>query len=489
MAGSATITGKQHYTLGIGHPKSEPLQESPPAVLITNSSNVIAGVSNYAPTADQVTIQSLFGDVTSKVIAKQDANNWYMAAPKSGGRSTGLIYVIGKGKALGDSGASSVGGAGDAQYSLFRVVQVIESIIALGCHHTPSGTSGTWTGPTQWTVPGSASGFGLGAWNAIKYYDSTVQNSYNEYSITVGDSGKFSVGFLVGSGRATGVKVTLDTVDIDTFSTVASSTAFWSKEYTASPGTHTVRVTKTDAGAGPLQIIGCNCYYADRFPVGNSIDAMGYARTANRYKFTSTGAIEYAMQGAGTGKFAGSFHGGETAVSQVVSVDGADVTASANGTVLAGLDIKFVQDTLVDTTVGTVSIQSTTQFRQAGGHSFYASADFGTTPLSFMYTHMDVLELGFSALAYPLTIDFTGYANNSEVPIGATEITIMRNPTTGQQAATWSRQQVLDYNKYSGARVWCSAGNYFKPYNGPVVDYSAGTTLGKLGWSSMHAYF
>lgn len=33
MAGSASITGRQHYILGIGHPVAEPIGETPPGVV------------------------------------------------------------------------------------------------------------------------------------------------------------------------------------------------------------------------------------------------------------------------------------------------------------------------------------------------------------------------------------------------------------------------------------------------------------------------
>jgi hypothetical protein len=36
MAGSATITGKQNYVMGIGHPASEPLTEGSPAIWNTD---------------------------------------------------------------------------------------------------------------------------------------------------------------------------------------------------------------------------------------------------------------------------------------------------------------------------------------------------------------------------------------------------------------------------------------------------------------------
>lgn len=33
MAGAATITGKQHYVLAIGHPVAEPINETPPMAI------------------------------------------------------------------------------------------------------------------------------------------------------------------------------------------------------------------------------------------------------------------------------------------------------------------------------------------------------------------------------------------------------------------------------------------------------------------------
>ena len=44
MAGSATITGKQYYVAGIGHPISEPTGESPPAMLVTDSTGKTVGL-------------------------------------------------------------------------------------------------------------------------------------------------------------------------------------------------------------------------------------------------------------------------------------------------------------------------------------------------------------------------------------------------------------------------------------------------------------
>lgn len=441
--------------------------------------------SQYSAQADAPTIQALFGSVTPKIIARADANNFYLLMPKAGTRGTGLLYQISQGSAVGDAGAGSVG----TNYQLFRVTKVIETLRGVGCLHTPSGTSGTWSGPTSYSFSGQASGFGIGAWNSVKYYQTTEQNAYKEYSVTIGKGGKFSVGFIVGTGKTTGAKVSIDGVDVDTFSLVASATDVWIKEYSAAPGTHTVRVTKTDAGVTPLQVFGCNFYDADQFPDGNNLDSLGYARTANYYKNTSTGAIEYAMQAAGTGKFAGSYHGGETRSALKILVDGLDISAAATGAVYAGRDIRLVQDTTVNTTAGSVAVQSVTQFLLAGGHTFTATADCGSVPLSYFYTHMDVVEVGFNKLTYPQTIDMSEYENNSQIKLGPSELTVLENPTTGQRSATWSRQFETKYNSYKGARVWVSEENYFKPYNGPVVDYSTGAAIGKLSWTSAHAYF
>lgn len=440
----------------------------------------------YSGQADAPAISALLGAVEPKVLAKADANNWYLLVPKAGTRGTGLLYQLSQGSAVGDAGAGSVGGG---NYNLLRVAKVVEVLRGVGCQHTPSGTSGTWTGPSSYSFAGQASGFGVGAWSSVKYYQTTEQNAYKEYSVTVGKGGKFSLGFIVGTGKSTAVKVTLDTVDVDTFSLVASASGEWIKEYSAAPGVHAVRVTKTDANTNPMQVFGANFYDAANFPDGNNLDSLGYARTANYYKNASTGAIEYAMQAAGTGKFAGSFHGGETRSVFKILVDGTDVSAGATGSVYAGRDVRLVQETSVDTTAGTVAVQSTTQFLRSGGHVFSAVADAGTVPLSFFYTHMDVLEVGFNRMVFPRTIDFSGYADNSQVAIGPAELTMMENSTTGQRAATWSRQFETAYNAYKGARVWVSSGVYNKPYNGPAVAFDAGAALGTFAWSSIHAYF
>lgn len=435
--------------------------------------------------SDSIHAGSLLGAVDSKILAKADANNWYLLVPKAGTRTTGLLYQLSQGSAVGDAGAGSVG----TNYQLLRVAKVIETLRGVACLHTPSGTSGTWSGPTAYSFTGQASGFGIGAWNSTKYYQTTEQNAYKEYSVTVGKAGRFSVGFVVGTGKTGAAKVSIDGVDVDTFSLVASAADVWIKEYSAAPGVHTVRVTKTDANTNPMQVFGANFYDADRFPDGNNLDSLGYARTANYYKNGSTGAIEYAMQGAGTGKFAGSFHGGETRSVFKLLVDGTDVSGAATNSVYAGRDIRIVQETSIDTTVGIVTTQSTTQFLRSGGHVFSAAVDAGTVPLSYFYTHMDVVEAGFNRLVYPVTLDLSGYADNSQIALGPNEMTVLENPTTGQRSATWARQFETKYNTYQGARIWVSTGLYNKPYNGPAVGYNSGAALGKFSWTSVHSYF
>jgi hypothetical protein len=44
MAGSANITGRQHYVLGIGHPVSEPSDESHPLAVENSTEFPQAGV-------------------------------------------------------------------------------------------------------------------------------------------------------------------------------------------------------------------------------------------------------------------------------------------------------------------------------------------------------------------------------------------------------------------------------------------------------------
>lgn len=51
MAGSATVTGRQHYVLGIGHPYTTPETETPPVVVESTefpSAGIIV-VSTTAP--------------------------------------------------------------------------------------------------------------------------------------------------------------------------------------------------------------------------------------------------------------------------------------------------------------------------------------------------------------------------------------------------------------------------------------------------------
>lgn len=430
---------------------------------------------------DSGAILALLGNVENKVVAKTDANSYYVSVPKAGTRKTALVYEIKQGSI---TSADSQGGAGE----FFRVTKVTEVVRSMVAKHEPSAvnSAGDWSQVT-YNLPGQAGAYGIGSWGAsVKYRQTTVQNAWIEFSTVVGDSGQFTVGFQVASGQSASVKVSIDGVDVDTFSTVGSSSV-WLKPYSASPGAHTVRVTKLDAGSLPLRCFGTNFYDAADLPAGNGIDSWAYGRTANFYK-SNVGAIDYAMRSVVGDKWCGSYHGGETRAALAVLVDGVDISAAATGTIAAGRDVIIDQTTSVDTGAGSVAIKSRHRWQQSGGHAFSAIADCGEIEMSYFYTLMSVLEPAFAECVYPVARDYTAQATQSKDAVGPTEMVVMRNPTTGQRAAVWCRQFGVAENAYGGAYLWHNPGTYTKPYNGPAVE-SDGAVLGKFGWTALHAYF
>lgn len=90
MAGSATITGTQHYVAGIGHPKTETTTEAPPVMALTDPlTGGIAGLSAGGvtlpvPTAVAGVVQALLiGD--SMTAQNNSGNAVISAAVRSGG--------------------------------------------------------------------------------------------------------------------------------------------------------------------------------------------------------------------------------------------------------------------------------------------------------------------------------------------------------------------------------------------------------------------
>lgn len=458
--------------------------------LVTATINPLTGDAAFADGSlpatsvanDSAAILALLGNVENKVVAKTDANTYYISVPKAGTKKSALVYEIKQGSVT----ATDSQGAPGEFFRVTKVTEVVRAVVATHAHAATS-NAGDWT-QSSFNLPGQAGNFGTGSWGTgLKYRATAVQNAWAEYSITVGESGRFTLGFRVGSGFSTSSKVSIDGVDADTFSLAAAATNIWIKEYQAAPGAHTVRITKLDAGAAALQCFGANFYDAADLPAGNSIDSWAYGRTSTYYKNASLGAIDYAMRSVGGDVWCGSFHGGETRSALSVLVDGVDISASAVGTIASGRDVIIDQTTSVDTGAGSVAITSRHRWQQSGGHAFSAIADCGEIEMTVLYTLMSVLEPGFSECVYPVPRDFSAQVTQSKDGIGPTEMVVMRNPTSGQRAATWCRQFSLAANAYGGAYLWHNPGTYTKPYNGPVIESAA--RPGRVAWTAIHAYF
>jgi len=94
MAGSATITGKQNYVMGIGHPASEPLTEGSPAVFSTDNRTLLypngtAFVLSPDSINPAVTVYNADGTTSKRCMPKNDrliskGSQWFSPTALSG---------------------------------------------------------------------------------------------------------------------------------------------------------------------------------------------------------------------------------------------------------------------------------------------------------------------------------------------------------------------------------------------------------------------
>lgn len=403
---------------------------------------------------------------------RSGANQYYAAMPKLS-ESGGILVIL-------KNGPTSVAGdslAGNEQ--LLRVTGVLE-LIQLLAFKQYSSRSGSWTtGNPAFGQDGSGAVNGGNAHNRT-----TAQNAYCEYTVTIPADGILRIGFYGSAASSTSVEVKLSTDDfatstvIDTFG-INTTTGLIKKQWTGiTPGACKIRVTKKDSGTAGLNVYGPNFYDItdfDDIPVGLDVNAYGYFRTtAARNYITNAGACDYAIYNHDTDLWGGSYHGGETSQSLVMTVSGVDVSSLANGSFVAGRNINIRQSTIIDWGAGiTLSPVVRTDFCRGGWGLHYRITGSGVGTWEDWYPVMTSTSTAFDEVTAPVSATITP---DTVTEFGGIKNMTQRNSLTGQTIQSlWSA--VNHANNTDGANVTAVTGSYNKLYDGLVVDKNSGVAV------------
>lgn len=397
---------------------------------------------------------------------RSGTNQYYAVVPKHTA-SGGVLITL-------KNGPTSVAGsslAGNEQ--LLRVTSVLE-LIQLLVFKQKSSTSGTWT-----TGSPSFGQDGAGGVNNGTVHNRTVaQNASITYTgVVVPADGILRIGFYGSASSSAQVELQVDGVVVDTFA-INTTTGLIKKQWAVAPGSHNVVITKKDAGSLGLNVYGPNFWDVSDFgsmPNGLGVNAYGYFRTAVTSNYiTNSGACDYAIFNYDTNLWGGSYHGGETSQSLVVTVGGTDVSAIANGSFAVGRNMNIRQSTLIDWGSGiTMSPVVRTDFCRGGWGLHYRMTGSGVGTWEDFYPVMTTTSTAFDQVTAPTSATITP---DTVTYFGGIKNITQRNSTTGQTIQTlWSA--VNHVNNTNGANVTSVTGSYNKLYDGLIVNKSAGVAI------------
>ena len=404
----------------------------------------------------------------NKIIWRANATNYYVLTPKNSGDGYLMIQL--------ERGIFSSTDSVGSESELLRVVGVRDLIEVVAGYRAMSATNVTW-GASVYNVSGSSGGGKHNDGNA--YYSSTEVGAWAEFEVDVGANGKTNVMFNTSNGSATAVDISIDGVVIDTISLKNPSGGRYEYEIRATPGQRTIRVEKKSTGY--LYLFGVNFHGLKDLQLGQPLDSIGYWYSGNNY-ITNKGATDYAIYGLDDGLWAGSYHGGETLVSERFVVDGASITLGVGGVAVAST-FSLEQKTNIAWPGGTgFSVTTVHTFNKVAGYSLHASFA-GDVNVRTFYTAMCTTPVNFNEVVFPKAHAFTGVGG--DYPIGKNNVLCQRNPTTGQ--SIWNKFTLFNNdennNRHPGAYISEALGSYNKLYYGPIVESPTAIYVENLAFS------
>lgn len=401
------------------------------------------------------------------IIGRAGVGVYYVIQKKESGTG-GLMFRMETGIV---TSTSSVG----APAELLRVTNVLDLVQAVAFKRNSSVSNAAHWSRTTPTYSGESSRTSINS--GAQYDRTTTQNAWIEYTCTVPATGNLHIGLYGTAGSSSSVKVTVDGVDVETFSLVTTPTGVVVKTYAVGAGAHTVRVTKLDSSAAGLQIYGVNFVSLENLHTASDMtdqDCLGYHFTANDY-ITNKGAADYAISSKTANLLAGSYHGGETIISRVFRSAIGDVALAVNG-VAAVSSLGVEQQTLI--AWGNGEFLRTASIHRFGSGQYALSYKMsGSVLASYFFSVMSTTASSFNEITAPVSHTFTGLGET--IDLGDVTSVTQRNSTTGQTITnTFSPQDLT--NNSQGAYVLEVPGSYNKVYYGPIVAHPTGVPLGGI---------
>lgn len=302
--------------------------------------------------------------------------------------------------------------------------------------------------------------------NYISNTSYEAKNSFLEFEaeITNEHKGRLNLGFYGTQNTSRAVEVLINGILVDEVDTTSQvpKTIFRSINVGSTVGKVKVKLKIKDDNnyIRGVHFLGYNAF--DLNALTNKVETNGvlFNYGTNHYISRSTGANEYALRDAATGKWFGSYHGGEELLSRKMIADGQEINMSTSEVKLINT-LTICQETMM---VDSVKSTSVTDLSNDGTYSFEAFLKkIKPIELFDFYSCMTCSNNEFNKVLYP-EIKTATMSNNTLLLENAGNLTQVNEATNQTIETQYIKQD--DYFTTTPLRVMYFDGSYSKVYHG-----------------------
>lgn len=299
-------------------------------------------------------------------------------------------------------------------------------------------------------------------------YKQTTNNGATLSFTATPYDGFVTLSFVCSAGSNPAAGISIDGV-IHTIDLTSSPTAI--KHFKFATPKKSVPVVITNTSSSIINFLGRD-FSTLREWKGAPIDTWAYYRntTTEAEYLINSSEQSYVLREFSSNTYGGGYHGGESSITDMWTVDGVSVTPSAVPLVGRKINLKSTANIDWSPAGSAVSVAVLKRYDFISGGYYSEVVIDGDITCSELYSALFGVHESFSMLDAPIRANLaTEMTNNQRFLLGRSTSVVLRNPTTGQTFhGDYTLHQIDTANQYGGLFIWRVDGNYKKVYNPPV---------------------
>lgn len=433
--------------------------------------NQISDLKDISAIKSDITFNDItqtLSNINQKVVLKIKEDEYQIFTRQ---RTRGEYCLFKLTKGTGDTSSASIG----KDFDLLRLVSVfsVKDIIVFNQPEIFTSSQNKSHGVNDFSLKSFTTGYESPVKrNYISNVNNEAQGSFLEFTtvVTKAHKGKINLGFYGTPNTNKKLSIYINGVLTDTVDTSSPTpkTVFFSVNAGSRTGEVTIRLqTANDATAnGGVHFLGVDAIDLKELDYNFKMNGLLYNwNTGNHYISQTTGANDYALLENDSGKWSGSFHGGEKAESILMNVDGISILDMIDGEYKLGKSLKIIQMTTI---IDKISAQSITEIVNDGIISFECRFEIKTPfQVKNFYPAMTCTNDTFKEVLFPRRA--VAGTSNSLIKLPNSKKVTQMNLTTGQSVTTLYTP-LTDYTGDTPLAIRYSANLYSKIYHGLAVD-------------------